>query len=110
MRLLPLPSITFGGLAIGKNADGTPMMTVDQFAMDVELLPLMKQEISIVKLKLIRPRVNLFVDETGAVAWTDRKEISVDPEQIKLENFTITNGEVKIPRPCWRSHIINGAT
>ena len=96
MRLLPLPSITFGGLAIGKNADGTPMMTVDQFAMDVELLPLMKREISIVKLKLIRPRVNLFVDESGAVAWTDRKEITVDPEQIKLENFTITNGEIKI--------------
>ena len=96
LRLLPLPSITFGGLSIGRNPDKTPMMTVDQFTMDVELMPLLKREIKIVKLHLVRPRVNLHVDESGAIAWTNRQQFAVNPEQIKLENFTVTNGEMKI--------------
>lgn len=96
VRLLPLPSVTFGGLAVGQNADGTPMMTVDQFAMDIELLPLLKREIRIVRLNLLRPRVNLHVDDSGAIAWTNRQALAVNPELIELENFTVTNGEVKI--------------
>ena len=96
IRLLPLPSITFGGLAIGRNADKTPMMTVDQFTMDVELMPLLKGDVTIVKLNLVRPKVNIHVDENGEVAWTNRQQLLVDPEQIKLENFTIINGEVKV--------------
>ncbi len=96
VRLLPIPSITFGGLAIGKNPDNTPMMTVDQFAMDIELMPLLKGVAKIVQLKLVRPKLNLHVNESGAIAWTDRQKISVDPEQIKLENFTISNGEINV--------------
>ncbi len=96
VRLLPLPSVTFGGLAVGKSADGSPLMTVDQFAIHVELLPLLKGEINIVKMNLVRPRINLHVDENGAIAWTDRQELIVDPEQIKLSSVLVTNGEVKI--------------
>lgn len=96
VSILPLPSVTFGGLAIGKNADGTPLMTVDQFALDIELMPMLKGEVSIVELNLVRPRINLVVDENGAIAWTNRHELAVDPENIKLENFNVTNGEIKI--------------
>ena len=96
VRLLPIPSVTFDGLSVGRNADETPMMTVDQFAMDIELMPMLKGVVKIVKLNLVRPKVNLHVDEAGAIAWTNRKKLLVDPEQIKLENFTITNGEINI--------------
>ena len=96
VRLLPIPSVTFDGLSVGKNADNSPMMTVDQFAMDVELMPMLKGVVKIVKLNLVRPKVNLHVDASGAIAWTDRQKLLVDPEQIKLENFTITNGEINI--------------
>ena len=96
LRLLPLPSVTFGGLAVGTNHDKSPMMTVDQFTMDIELLPLLKGKLQVVKLNLVRPRVNIHVGENGAIAWTNRRGLAVNPELIKLDNFNVTNGEVKI--------------
>jgi hypothetical protein len=57
---------------------------------------MLKGVVKIVKLNLVRPKLNLHVDASGAIAWTDRQKLLVDPEQIKLENFTVTNGEINV--------------
>ncbi len=96
LRLLPLPSVTFDGLEVGRYQDGSAMMTVDQFALDMELMPLLKSQVRIVEMNLVRPKVTVRVNENGTIAWTDRQQFIVDPEKVKLEDVRIENGSVRI--------------
>lgn len=96
VRILPLPSLAFGGLSIGRNGDGTPMMTVNRLSAHVELLPFLKGQIRVVDMTLDRPSIDIRVGEDGRVAWTSRQELLLDPEMVKLEKLTIREGSVTI--------------
>ncbi|WP_075996821.1 AsmA family protein [Salaquimonas pukyongi] len=89
VRILPLPSVTFGDLSVGKTSSGEPLMTVDQFSANVELAPLLSGEIRIVNMSLTRPHFNIEVDESGRIAWTQRRELLVDPDQVALDSLTV---------------------
>ena len=96
VRILPLPSVTFTNLTVGENPDGTPMMTVDSFAMHAELMPFLSGEVSIVDMVLVRPDVSVTVDEGGTVAWTARRQAPVDPGKVRVENLRIEDGSLRI--------------
>ena len=89
VRLLPLPSLAFTDVTVGSNPDGTPMLVMDRFSANVELMPFLSGEVRIVDMTLERPQFNLAVDETGKIAWTDRKQLLVDPGQVKLDRLTV---------------------
>jgi len=91
VRLLPLPSISFSQLAVGENAENEPMMTVERFSANVELLPFLSGEVRIVDMALDSPVFNLEIDDAGKIAWTERQESVVDPDQVKLDSLKITN-------------------
>lgn len=96
LRLLPLPFLSFEDLQVGKNIDGSPLMTVDQFSFNAELLPFLSGEVRILEMSMQRPKVNLQVSENGKIAWTNPKEFLVDPEQVNIEKLNIQNGSILV--------------
>ena len=96
LRILPLPTVSFNGLEVGKNPDGTALMTVERFTMNAELMPFLSGEIRIVDMAMFRPVINLQVAENGTIAWTDRREPLVNPQQVKIEKLSVRNGRVNV--------------
>lgn len=96
LRLLPLPYISFNELEVGKNADGSPLMTVEQFSLNAELLPFLSGEVRIVEMFMLKPRINLQVRDDGTVAWTQPRETLVDPEQVNIEKLTVQSGSLAL--------------
>ena len=104
VRILPLPSVTFGDLSVGETRSGEPLMTVDEFSANVELAPLLSGEIRIVDMSLTRPHFNIEVDESGRIAWTQRRELLVNPGQVKLDKLTVRDASFVM------SGLANGST
>ncbi|MCP4309205.1 MAG: AsmA family protein, partial [bacterium] len=73
--ILPSPSLTFTDVKVG-DTEGRPMMTVDRFAVTIELLPLIQGEIRVVSMTLEKPVVRVSVDDTGQVDWLLRSDAS----------------------------------
>lgn len=96
LRLLPLPYLSFQDLQVGRNNDGSPLMTVEQFSFTAELLPFLSGQVRIVDMSMQAPKVNLQVAEDGTIAWTNPKEFLVNPEQVNIENLTIENGSILV--------------
>ncbi|MCG6856448.1 MAG: AsmA family protein [Salaquimonas sp.] len=96
VRILPLPSVTFTDLTVGKNPDGTPMMTVASFSMHAELMPFLSGQVKIVDMLLEKPDISVTVSEGGTVAWTARKEMLVDLGKVQVENLRIEDGSFRI--------------
>lgn len=104
VRILPLPSVTFGDLSVGETRSGEPLMTVEQFSANVELAPLLSGEIRIVDMSLNRPHFNIEVDDSGRIAWTQRRELLVDPGQVKLDKLAVRGASFIL------SGLANGST
>ncbi|MEM9332999.1 MAG: AsmA family protein, partial [Pseudomonadota bacterium] len=96
LRLLPLPFISFEDLEVGRNEDGTPLMTVERFSLNAELFPFLSGEVRIVEMAMLRPRVNLKVAENGTIAWTSPQSLPLDPEQINIEKLSIVDGSMLV--------------
>lgn len=96
VRILPLPSVTFKDIAIGAYPDGSPMMTIEAFSMNVELMPFLSGEVRIVDMMLDRPKLFIHVNENGTIDWTDRKAMPVDPERVKIDNLSVRNGSFEL--------------
>ncbi|MEM7069353.1 MAG: AsmA family protein [Pseudomonadota bacterium] len=94
LRLLPLPFISFENLDVGENEDGSPLMTVERFSLNMELFPFLSGEVRIVEMAMLRPKLNLKVSENGTVAWTTPQEAIVNPEQVNIEKLTVENGSI----------------
>ncbi|HSO47004.1 MAG TPA: AsmA-like C-terminal region-containing protein, partial [Rhizobiaceae bacterium] len=92
MRILPLPRVTFSDISVGNYEDGAPMMTADAFTMDAELMPFLRGEVRIVDMRLDKPHVLIRVNESGAIAWTQRKEALVEQVKVKLERLVVSGG------------------
>ncbi len=96
LRLLPLPFLSFEDLQVGNNADGSPLMTVERFSFNAELLPFLSGEVRIVEMSMRKPRVNLQVAEDGTIPWTSPKERIVNPEQVNIEKLNIESGSIRV--------------
>ena len=96
VRILPLPSITFTRISVGQNGDGTPLLAADRFSANVELMPFLSGEVRVVDMTVDRPVFNLQIGEEGGIAWTQRQDLIVDPDQVKLDKLTIRNGSVTV--------------
>ncbi len=94
LRLLPLPFVSFEELKVGQNEDGTPLMTVERFSLNMELFPFLSGEVRIVEMAMLRPKVNLKVADNGTIAWTSPQEVVVNPEQINIEKLSVENGSI----------------
>jgi len=96
VQFLPLPYLSFQDLEVGKNEDGTPLMTIEQFSLNAELFPFLSGEVRIVDMEMRKPHINLQVDENGTIAWTNPEVQIVKPEQINIEKLSVLNGSISI--------------
>lgn len=96
LRLLPLPYLSFEDLQVGKNNDGSPLMTVEQFSFNAELLPFLSGQVRIVEMSMQTPKMNLQVAEDGTIAWTNPNEFLVNPQQVNIEKLNIKNGSILV--------------
>ncbi len=94
LRLLPLPFLSFEDLRVGRNPDGTPLMTVDKFSFTSELLPFLSGQVRIVDMSMLKPKMNLQVAQDGTIAWTKPQASFVNPEQVNIEKLKVENGSV----------------
>lgn len=60
-RLLPFPSVAFSDVRVGSDATH-PVMTVDTFSMDAELMPFLRGQLLIFDMRVDRPR--------ATISWT----------------------------------------
>lgn len=106
-RLLPFPSVTFSDVRVG-DKDAEPVMTVEKFSMDAELMPFLRGQILIFDMRVEKPHAVITLDETGKVDWVIRPSTPLEPAKIKLENLTVTNGSITIrDRGNNREHVIS---
>lgn len=96
VRLLPLPTVSFGNVTVGRYSDGQPMMTIETFSMVAELLPFLSGEVKIVDMRIERPKALIRVNTDGTTEWTSRKEMIVDPEKVRIENVRIVDGSLEL--------------
>lgn len=96
LRILPLPSVSFGNLQVGENADGTPLLSIEQFSAKLELIPFLSGKVRVVDMTLDSPVVNLQVNENGSVEWTNRKNTLVNPKQVSLNKVKIRDAKINI--------------
>ena len=95
-RLLPFPSVTFSDVAIGKDAEGTPMMTVDTFSMDVELAPFLSGEVRIFDMRLEHPSVTMQIMPDGSLDWALSARSAAPGETVILEKVAVTDADIRI--------------
>ncbi len=92
LRLLPLPFIRFEGLEIGRNDDGSSLMTVEAFSLNAEIVPLLSGDLQIVDIEMTRPVVNLKFGTDGQLAWTNPSTLPIAPAHIEIERLVVRDG------------------
>ena len=71
-------------------------MTVDEFSLNAELVPLLSGDLQIVDIEMVRPVVNLQFDDKGEVAWTNPNTLPIAPAQIEIERLVVREGQGSI--------------
>ncbi|MDH7789504.1 AsmA family protein [Ochrobactrum sp. AN78] len=89
-RLLPFPSVAFSDVRVGDVA--RPVMTVDTFSMDAELMPFLRGQLLIFDMRVERPQAIVSLDKDGKVDWAIRPSTPIDPAHIKVERLSILDG------------------
>lgn len=103
-RLLPFPSVAFSDVRVGADNDH-PVMTVDTFSMDAELMPFLRGQLLIFDMRVERPQATISLDKDGKVDWAIRPSTPLDPAKIKVERLSITDGKATlVDRASGRSH------
>ncbi|OYR13643.1 AsmA family protein [Brucella grignonensis] len=90
-RLLPFPSVAFSDVRVGADA-AHPVMTVDTFSMDAELMPFLRGQLLIFDMRVERPQAIISLDKDGKVDWAIRPSTPIDPSHIKVERLSILDG------------------
>ncbi|WEK52785.1 MAG: AsmA-like C-terminal region-containing protein [Candidatus Kaistia colombiensis] len=93
--LLPMPSLVFTDVRVG-GTPGKPMMTVDRFAVRIELIPLISGAFKVVDMAITRPHLQVTVGADGTPDWLRRSEASktLDPDAVTLEKVDISDGAI----------------
>ncbi len=92
-RLLPFPSVSFSDVRVGAD-EARPVMSVDTFSMDAELMPFLRGQLLIFDMRVERPRATISLGKDGKVDWAIRPSTPLDPTQIKVERLTIEDGAI----------------
>lgn len=94
-RLLPFPSVAFSDVRVGADA-AHPVMTVDTFSMDAELMPFLRGQLLIFDMRVDRPQATISLDKSGKVDWAIRPSTPLDPTKIKLERLSVKDGTIAL--------------
>ncbi|PWL16984.1 cell envelope biogenesis protein AsmA [Falsochrobactrum shanghaiense] len=95
VRLLPFPSLAFSDVRVGADPEN-PVMSVDTFSMDAELMPFLRGQLLIYDMRVEHPHINIALDKEGRVDWAFRPSSPIAPSRIKVERLAIDDGTVTL--------------
>jgi hypothetical protein len=98
------PSASIEGLTIGNPPweTGKPMAQVERLQVQLKLLPLLKGDVILPRVELIRPRVYLHRDASGRANWTFESKRPTDapagppPKLPVVRDFLIQDGQLTV--------------
>lgn len=94
-RLLPFPSVTMRDVRVGQDVDGTPLIQVAEFSMDMELAPFLSGEARIFDMRLDRPKARIRVLKDGKLDWMRGSRPVIPARNVVLEDVHITDAEIQ---------------
>ncbi|MDO1584464.1 AsmA family protein [Rhizobium oryzicola] len=93
-RLLPFPSVTMHDVRVGQDLDGTPLVQVAQFSMDMELAPFLSGEARIIDMRIDRPKARIRLLKDGRLDWMRGSRPEIPARTVVLEGVHVSNAEI----------------
>lgn len=93
-RILPFPSVTLHDVRVGQDKDGTPLVQVAEFSMDMELAPFMSGEARIFDMRLVRPKARIRVLADGTLDWMRGSRADIPARTVVLEDVHVVDAEI----------------
>ncbi|WP_165218775.1 AsmA family protein [Affinirhizobium pseudoryzae] len=110
-RLLPFPSVTMTDVRVGQDTDGTPIVQVAAFSMDMELAPFLSGEARIFDMRLDRPKARIRVLKDGKLDWMRGSRPELPARNVVLEDVHVTGAEIEfIDEATGRTRRVTGLT
>jgi uncharacterized protein involved in outer membrane biogenesis len=112
VSILPSPKLIFSDVQVGTGEQ--PLMTVERFAVRIELMPLLSGKISVIDMQLHRPSLSLNLDDSGRLDWMlglgpGAAALAINPDSVKLRDVEISDGRVElVDARTGRFHEISG--
>ncbi|MEM0898810.1 MAG: AsmA family protein [Pseudomonadota bacterium] len=96
VRLLPIPSASFGQVRIGPEND--PIMTAEGLTLETELAPLLQGQVQVSNAALDRPQLHIELDDLGrpVLPLSSARGTSINPQDFSIEHATISDGEITV--------------
>lgn len=110
-KLLPFPSVTMTDVRVGQDTDGTPIVQVAAFSMDMELAPFLSGEVRIFHMRLDRPKARIRVLKDGKLEWMRGSRPELRARNVVLEDVHIAGAEIEfIDEATGRTRRVTGLT
>ena len=100
LRLLPTPSVEFSDVIIGTST--VPTATIARFQINIELAPLLRGEIEISNMELVRPSISLHIGTDGYFTFGESQRLedtlfsNISSESIRFKNIFILDGNLDL--------------
>jgi uncharacterized protein involved in outer membrane biogenesis len=94
-RILPFPSVTLHDVRVGQDLDGTPLVQVERFSMDMELAPFLSGEARIFDMRLEHPKARIRLLKDGRLDWTRGSQPDIPARNVVLEDVHIEGGQIE---------------
>lgn len=99
VSILPSPSLTFTDVEVG-DPGAEPIVTVENFAATMELMPLLQGQIRVVSMKLDRPHLRLQAGDAATIDWLQPSVGQKgNPDNVVLGDVQITGGTINFLDP-----------
>ena len=110
-RILPFPSVSMRDVRVGQDVDGTPLVQVEQFSMDMELAPFLSGEARIFDMRLEKPKARIRVLKDGRLDWVRGSRPEIPTRTIVLEDVHLVGAEIEfIDEATGRTRQLTGLT
>ncbi|MGF9691669.1 AsmA family protein [Rhizobium sp. 0TCS1.26] len=110
-RILPFPSVTMTDVRVGQDVDGTPLVQVAQFSMDMELAPFLSGEVRIFDMRIDRPKARIRLLKDGRLDWMRGSRPDFVARNVVLEGVHVTGAEIAfIDEATGRNRNLTGMT
>lgn len=110
-RILPFPSVSMRDVRVGQDVDGTPLVQVEQFSMDMELAPFLSGEARIFDMRLEKPKARIRVLKDGRLDWVRGSRPEIPTRTIVLEDVHVAGAEIEfIDEATGRTRRLSGLT
>ncbi|WP_377296197.1 AsmA family protein [Rhizobium sp. SGZ-381] len=94
-RILPFPSVTLHDVRVGQDLDGSPLVQVERFSMDMELAPFLSGEARIFDMRLEHPKARIRLLKDGRLDWTRGGQPDIPARNVVLEDVHIEGGQIE---------------